>query len=60
MNVEQFTLFFRSLDTGCTGFVHVEAKEIAEAHETFENKYPNAEIMGAFAGHVMPLWWEQP
>ncbi len=60
MNVEQFTLFFRSLDTGCTGSVHVAASEIAEAHDAFENEYPNVELIGVFAGHITPLWWEQP
>jgi hypothetical protein len=58
--MQQFTLFFRSLETGCTGSVHVEAKEIAEAHEAFESEYPHTEIMGAFDGHVTPLWWENP
>ena len=58
--MKQFTLFFRDLVTGVTGSVHVEANEIAEAHEAFEGEYPNIEIMGAFEGHVTPLWWEQP
>jgi hypothetical protein len=58
--LKDFTLFFRSLDTGITGSVHVEASEIAEAHNAWEEEYPNTEIIGAFEGHVTPLWWEQP
>ena len=58
--LKAFTLFFRSLDTGVTGSVHVEASEIAEAHNAFEEECPNVEIIGAFEGHVTPLWWEQP
>jgi hypothetical protein len=34
--LKDFTLFFRSHDTGITGSVHVEASEIAEAHDAFE------------------------
>ena len=58
--LKDFTLFFRSLDTGITVSVHVEASEIAEAHNAWEEEYPNTEIIGAFEGHVTPLWWEQP
>jgi hypothetical protein len=58
--LKDFTLFFRSLDTGITGSVHVEASWIAEAHDAFEREYPNTELIGAFEGHVMPLWWEEP
>ena len=60
MKMKNFTIFFRSAADGITGSVHVEASEIAEAHDAFQGEYPNTELIGAFEGHVMPLWWEEP
>jgi hypothetical protein len=56
-----FTLIYRDLTTNMTGWHHVLGEDLGTASETFEAEADgvDVELIGAFEGHVTPLWWEE-
>jgi hypothetical protein len=54
-----FTLIYRDLTTGLTGWHHVLGEDLGTASEAFEATVGDVELVGAFEGHVTPLWWEE-
>ena len=57
--MEKFTLFYRSIDCGYTGFAHVEGEDLASVGAAFEEEYPNVDLIGAVEGYATILWWEE-
>jgi hypothetical protein len=60
MKKKKFTIFLRLAADGLTAYTHVEVGEIDEAYEIFLREFPHSDVIGAFDGHVTPLWWERP
>jgi hypothetical protein len=56
-----FTLIACDLTTGLTGWHHVLGEDLGTASENFEAERDvvDVELIGAFEGHVTPLWWEE-
>lgn len=57
----KFTLIYRDLTTGMTGWHHALGEDLGSASEAFEvtSDLVDVELVGAFEGHITPLWWEE-
>jgi hypothetical protein len=55
----KFTLIYRDLTTGLTGWYYATGEDLGTAHMTFEAEEDNLEVLGAFEDHIKPLWWEE-
>ena len=55
----KFTLIYRDVTTEMTGWQYVLGEDLGSASEAFEAEEGNIELVGAFADHITPLWWEE-
>jgi len=59
IEMKRFTLIYRDLTTGMTGWYHVIGDDLGTASENFEGEVGDIELVGAFDDYVQPLWWEE-